>query len=151
MRTLVVDPGSQIVGWALFSGTMLAGHGTIKAAGKDIKSRLVSIGRQFDLLFTLGIIKDVTRLAIERLNYKTHYYCMWSVGTIIGAIGEHCPLFTEKVDVASWKSYNGLKQADKGDKVNRLFAKLYPKETCMSDDEREAVLMGRYVVNSNLK
>lgn len=146
---LVVDPASRSCGWSWWQWGKLVAHGTIACSNdKDpIHKRLLDIFNKFGLVF--GQIR-FDEVHIEQLNTRTHRFCIWAVGMIYTFFG-NTQFVADDVAVTSWKAHYGLAQKDKGDKIRAVFEKHFPNETVKSDDEYEAILMGKYVIERRPK
>jgi hypothetical protein len=103
MRILFVDPGSKSAGWAFFIDGSFHSAGSLTSKHKDGFQRLGVISENFR-----KIVSDLSpnEVHFETLNYRTHYICIWAVGSL-GAIAASCGVQTVAQDVyiKSWQKH----------------------------------------------
>jgi hypothetical protein len=131
-RRLFVDPGSKSAGWALYEGPNFIASGTCAAEGVNPFTRLNVVLRL--LSQQLNDKWPVDEAHIERLNYKTHYICLWSVGVLGSYLAGRGAEVQQDIDISPWQKHNNWKE-EKGDWKTHGFA---------SEDEFAAVCMGRW-------
>lgn len=143
MKTMVIDPGSKRAGWSVWNDKCLVASGVAECETGPIHKRIGSIT---DQLKGIANAHEPNEIHIERLNRYTHVYCLWSVGALLYAF-TYLDTVDDDISVSSWKSYFGLKQANKGPEVREAYRKHFGSYDGMPDDQIEAVLMAAYYVD----
>lgn len=138
-RMIFIDPGSISSGWAIFKnegeGWVYEISGTVKAKG-DAFSRM---GQMWAAYHKIATDYQPFEAHIERLNYKTHFYCIWSAGVIGGALASigTCAVHQD-VSPGTWKKHVGYENPASD------FHKNYAHKTS-SLDEQVAIAIGLYI------
>lgn len=134
MRILFVDPGSRSTGWALFENNKFVRSGTITNKSPNVFARLWAFWSAYK---TLGEDLHPDEVHIERMNYKTHFYCTWSaglIGTALHAAG--VPKVEQDISPGTWQKAVDWKGGQE--------ALLEHRERVDSLDELAAISMGIY-------
>lgn len=97
---LAIDPGSRVMGWAIYVGGMLRLSGTVDMPqGSSISARLCSLREQLNKYFG-GYKFDV--LVMELIPRGTsHIYLHWACGVIVSAVDTRVIL---QCPISSWKA-----------------------------------------------
>lgn len=143
MIRMFIDPGSKRAGWSIWEDKKLVSSGFAECQEGLIHKRIGKITRE---LREAGDRYKLDEVHIEKLNRRTHVFCLWAAGSAIYAFS-HIDIVNDSVAVASWKSYWGLKQQHKGPEVRAVYSKHFGSYDGMPDDQVEAILMGAFYVD----
>lgn len=151
-RILALDDSTTITGWAVFDGEELVRYGKIEMTQK---SPLERIAAQKQWLLSMISKWKPDRVAIEDIQQQENVQIFKVLAQLQGVL--LITLMEAKIDydiihVASWRSYCEVKGKNRSElkKNAQTKIKLW-YDISVTQDEADAICLGRYTVNEYLK
>ena len=160
-KLLALDQASRTTGWAYFEDSELKQFGKFTADQEDIGERLFYIKNQVNNLISkyeidelvfedIQFQKSVNGVSVPE-NVKT-FKALAMVFGIVYELAVELKLPRTAVLASVWKSKLGIKGTRRPDQkkdAQRFVQETYNKKC--SQDEADAICIGTYIVNNNIK
>ena len=151
-RVLALDDSTTITGWAVFDNEELVGYGKIEMTQKTPLERITAL-KQWMLSMITKWNPDV--VAIEDIqqqqNVQIFKVLAWLQGVLLNALFETKTQF-EIVHVASWRSYCQVKGRSRSELKKNAQTRIKDwYDVSVSQDEADAICLGRYAIKEVLK
>lgn len=147
-RLLALDDSTTTTGWAVFDNEELAGYGKIEMTQASPTERIAAL-RQW--MLSMIAKWNPNRVAIEDIQQQDNVQIFKVLAQLQGVLVN--ALFENKTDydiihVASWRSYCGVKGRSRTELKKNAQAKIKEwYDVSVTQDEADAICLGRYAVN----
>lgn len=147
-RILALDDSTTTTGWAVFDNEELVGYGKIEMTQSSPTERIAAL-KQW--MLSMMVKWNPNRVAIEDIQQQSNVQIFKVLAQLQGVLVN--ALFESKTDydivhVASWRSYCGVKGRSRTELKKNAQAKIKEwYDVSVTQDEADAICLGRYAVN----
>ena len=151
-RVLALDDSTTITGWAVFDDEELVGYGKIEMTQKTPLERISGV-KQWMFSMLMKWRPDV--VAIEDIQQQKNVQIFKVLahlqGVLLNTLFENKTEF-EIVHVASWRSYCEVRGRSRAELKKNAQARIKDwYDVSVSQDEADAICLGRYAIKETLK
>ncbi len=151
-RVLALDDSTTITGWAVFDDEELVGYGKIEMTQKTPLERIAGV-KQWMLSMLMKWRPDV--VAIEDIQQQKNVQIFKVLahlqGVLLNTLFENKTEF-EIVHVASWRSYCEVRGRSRAELKKNAQVRIKDwYDVSVSQDEADAICLGRYAIKETLK